>query len=312
MKIVMVDSSRVGLKIIAAMLKDQCNDIHIFTDGLDAFEFIQQEHDVDLVLTGLELPSMSGIELCWETQLMKHHGRHIYIIAMSSNSDEAKLSETLDSGADEFISKPPRKQELMARLRVAQRMRAMQNQLIKQATLDGLTGILNRRAFFERAGFYCNEADEGAALSAIMFDIDHFKSINDRFGHDVGDKVLCSFVQLVEEDLGLFARLGGEEFILLLPQVGQAQAMEIAEEIRCRVEQMDLKVGAHAVAVTCSFGVSEWGLNDTLDRLIKRADLALYLAKESGRNQVRFGKDNIGDVVPERTFEKPEFFVSAG
>ena len=309
MKIVMVDSSRVGLKIISEMLKGQSYDIHTFTDGREAFEFIQKEPDVNLLLTGLELPSLSGLELCWEIQLMNQQGRHIYIIAMSSNHDECKLSEALDSGADEFITKPPRVQELMARLRVAQRMQTMQNELIKQATIDSLTGILNRRAFFDRAICHCNRANDGEPLSAIMFDIDHFKRINDRFGHDIGDMVLSRLVKVVNQERRLFARMGGEEFILLLPSLDQAEAMEAAEEVRRGVEQMRFDVGGGALQVTCSFGVSEWGSEDSIDSLMKRADLALYLAKESGRNQVRFGKHNIDDVVPERTLDDQVFYI---
>lgn len=209
MKIVIVDSSKVGLKILTAMLEDQGHDIVNFTDGREAFEYILNDLEVNLVLTGMELTSMSGFELCWELRVLSQNGRKMHILAMSSTHDERKLIETLDSGADDFITKPPRKQELLARLRVAERMQVMQEELIKLASLDSLTGILNRRAFFNRAELHCQNADKGEALTAIMFDIDHFKNVNDVYGHDIGDKALICVVGAARREFGLFARMGG-------------------------------------------------------------------------------------------------------
>ncbi len=301
MKIVIVDSSRVGLKIISSILEHQGHEICTFTDGSDAFDFIRNNLDVNLLLTGLELASMSGFELCWEVQLLSQRGRQIYILAMSSDHDKQKLIETLDSGADDFISKPPNEQELLARLRVAQRMQLMQEELVKLASLDSLTGILNRRAFFDRADLHCINANEGEALTAIMFDIDHFKRVNDVFGHDIGDVALTCVVGSAQRDFGLFARMGGEEFALLLPCTAKDRAMEIAEDLRADVENLKIETPQKPLRVTCSYGVSEWQKGDTICALLKRADLALYMAKEGGRNQVQFGQHTVKDCVPERS-----------
>jgi len=306
MKIVIVDSSRVGLKIISSILENQGHETHVFTDGKEAFDFIRSDLEVNLLLTGLELPSMTGFELCWDVHLLTQRGRQIYIMAMSSNHDESKLIETLDSGADDFISKPPQERELLARLRVAQRMQAMQEELIKLASLDSLTGILNRRAFFDRSEMHCQNADDGKALTAIMFDIDHFKRVNDLFGHDIGDKALTSVVNTAQKEFGLFARMGGEEFAMLLPGIAKDEAMDIAEQLRLGVKNLRIDTPKRPLKITCSYGVSEWQEGDTIEGLIKRTDLALYMAKESGRNQVRFGDKNIKMPVPERSSKRVE------
>ena len=306
MKIVIVDSSRVGLKILSSMLEDQGHQTHVFTDGKEAFDFIRSNLDINLLLTGLELTTMSGFELCWDVQLLSQRGRQIYIMAMSSNHDESKLIETLDSGADDFISKPPKEQELLARLRVAQRMQGMQEELIKLASLDSLTGILNRRAFFDHSELHCQNANKGEALTAIMFDIDHFKRVNDVYGHDIGDKALTCVVNTVQREFGLFARMGGEEFAMLLPCIAKDKALEIAEELRVGVENLRIETPKKPLKITCSYGVSEWQEDDTIESLLKRADLALYMAKEGGRNQVCFGQRNIQMPVPERSSKKIE------
>lgn len=303
MKIVVADNSRVNLKILTTMLQDHGHEVVSFLDSSEALSYIRCEQDVDVVLTGLELSPISGFELCWETRLLVSRGRQIYVLAMSSSAEDSKLIETLDSGADDFIRKPPNLQELLARLRVAERMKYMQEELIKLATLDCLTGILNRRAFFDAAAAHCSAADKGADLSAIMFDIDHFKRVNDRYGHDIGDKALVAVVGTVEKEFGLFARMGGEEFALLLPNMAKDEALDVAEKLRAEVEALAIETEDQSkpLKLTCSFGVSEWSKGDTIETLLKRSDLALYLAKESGRNQVQFNKHTTNDFIPERT-----------
>ncbi len=303
MKIVVVDNSRVNLKILTTMLEDHGHSVVSFLDATEALTYIRCEQDVDVVLTGLELSPISGFELCWDTRLLVSRGRQIYILAMSSSTEDSKLIETLDSGADDFIRKPPNLQELLARLRVAERMKYMQEELIKLATLDCLTGILNRRAFFDASVAHCTAADDGADLSAIMFDIDHFKRVNDNYGHDIGDKALVAVVGTVEREFGLFARMGGEEFALLLPKAGKEEALVVAEKLRAEVEALDIEAEGYSkpLKLTCSFGVSEWAKGDSIESLLKRSDLGLYLAKESGRNQVQFNKHTTNDFIPERS-----------
>src|ERR1700736_4099818 len=194
MRVVLVDPSRTVLKFVGRLLEARDHEVRAFTDGEAALDCIRSDLKVGALITSAELISMSGMELCWETRLLATCNRQIYVILMSSNQDRHTLIEALDSGAD-YIGKPPIAEELYARLRAAERVAAMHQELMRLATTDSLTGVLNRRAFFERAREACCRAEAGAALSAVLFDIDHFKRVNDLYGHDVGDRAICAVAQ---------------------------------------------------------------------------------------------------------------------
>lgn len=286
MRIVVVDTSRTVLKIVGRMLEVRGHEVLPFTDGRAALAHIETDVDVAAVITSAELITMTGIEMCWETRLLAGNHRPIYIVLMSSNYDRRHLAEALDMGADDFIGKPPAPEELYARLRAAERLIYMQQELIRLATTDPLTGVCNRRAFFERAEQACLRATHGAALSAIMFDIDHFKKINDTHGHAVGDEVLRAVTREAAIGNAIFGRLGGEEFAILLENAALPEAIALAEHIRRKLAALRFELAPGPLTVTCSFGVSEWQLGDTIDTLLKRADAALYEAKNAGRNRV--------------------------
>jgi two-component system cell cycle response regulator len=286
MRIVVVDISRTVLKIVGRMLEARGHDVVPFTDGQEALAFIKTNLDVAAVITSAELISMTGIEMCWETRLLANNQRPIYIVLMSSNYDRRHLAEALDMGADDFIGKPPAAEELYARLRAAERLAFMQNELVRLATTDPLTGVRNRRAFFERAEQACSRAANGAALSAIMFDVDHFKKINDMYGHDVGDEALREVTRAATIGNAILGRLGGEEFAILLENTALPEAVALAEHLRKNLAALRFEAAPKRLTLTCSFGVSEWRRGDTIDTLLKRADTALYEAKNSGRNRV--------------------------
>jgi diguanylate cyclase (GGDEF)-like protein len=286
MRVVLVDPSRTVLKFVGRLLEARGHEVRAFTDGQAALDCIKSDLAVGALITSAELISMSGMELCWEARLLATCNRQIYVILMSSSRDRHQLIEALDSGADDYIGKPPVAEELYARLRAAERVAAMQNELIRLATTDPLTGVLNRRAFFERAREVCARADAGAALSAILFDIDHFKRVNDLYGHDVGDKAISAVArQAASEDL-VVGRLGGEEFAALIDGRGLDDALAMAERLRLKMAALQFGTSHGPMTLTCSLGVSEWEPGDTIDLLLKRADVALYAAKTGGRNRV--------------------------
>ncbi|MGI9385407.1 MAG: GGDEF domain-containing response regulator [Methyloligellaceae bacterium] len=286
MHIALVDSSRVVVRIIRRMLEADGHTVAPFTDGRDAHLYISSEPRVDVLLTGLELASMCGLELCWQSRLLTRPNQPVYVIAMSSSEDGTRLVEALDCGADDFIRKPPVPEELYARLRAAERLASIQRELIRHATTDPLTGVYNRRAFFDRAETALAAAGEDVSVSAILFDIDHFKDVNDTYGHQIGDAVIAAVAKAAVFDGAFVGRLGGEEFALVLEgKDAQAAAMD-AEQVRQRIEAQYVYTSVRNVSVTCSFGVSEWRTGDSLNTLIKRADLALYDAKRHGRNRV--------------------------
>jgi diguanylate cyclase (GGDEF)-like protein len=286
MHVALVDSSRTVLKLVSRLLEARSHQVHPFNDPQAAIEHIKAHREVDALITSAELISMSGLELCWEARLIASSNRPLYVILMSSSRDRHRLGEALDSGADDFISKPPVPEELYARLRAAERLTSMQRELIRLAATDPLTGLLNRRAFFERATELCDGAAESAILSAIMVDIDDFKRVNDLYGHDAGDRVIRAVADVLAAQGEVVGRLGGEEFVILLDGRTMAEAAELAERLRLKVSELRCETQKETVAVTCSFGVSERRGGDSIDGFLRRADVALYAAKAGGRNRV--------------------------
>lgn len=286
MRIVLVDPSRTVLKCVARLLVAGGHEAVPFTDGNDALAYIKSNLDIEALITSAELSSMTGIELCWETRLLADSHRPIYIVLMSSSYDKVHLADALDMGADDFIGKPPDAEELYARLRAAERFVSMQHELIRLATTDPLTGVRNRRSFFEQAQEVCARAEDGVSLSALMLDIDHFKSINDVYGHGIGDEVLRGVTHAASIEGTIIGRLGGEEFAILLEKVPLSYAVAFAENLRLKLAALRFETETKIITLTCSFGVSQWEHGDTVDTLLKRADAALYEAKQGGRNRV--------------------------
>ena len=158
--------------------------------------------------------------------------RPLYILVTSSNFEEKNVVEALGCGADDFISKPPRPQELYAKLRVADRLVTLQRELMRLAATDPLTGVYNRRAFFEQATEACRRAEQNHLLSAILFDIDHFKEVNDLYGHAVGDEAIRAVAVAAQRSHALVGRLGGDEFGVLLPEHSLVRAVAATEDLR--------------------------------------------------------------------------------
>ncbi|MBV8752416.1 MAG: diguanylate cyclase [Hyphomicrobiales bacterium] len=300
MRVVLVDPSRTVLKFVGRLLEARDHEVLAFTDGESALDCIRSDMKVAALITSAELISMSGLELCWETRLLATCDRPIYVIMMSSSQDRHKLIEALDSGADDYIGKPPVAEELYARLRAAERVAAMQQELVRLATTDSLTGVFNRRAFFERACDACAQAEAGASLSVILFDIDHFKRVNDLYGHDVGDRAISAVAHEAAAESTLVGRLGGEEFAMLLAGQGLDEALVAAERLRGKMSALQFDTGHAPLTITASFGVSGWEAGDTIELLLKRADVALYAAKTGGRNRVIAADANrpIPEVAP--------------
>jgi diguanylate cyclase (GGDEF)-like protein len=293
MRIVLVDPSRTAAKCVCRLLEARHHDVRAFVDGREALDYIKSDPEVGALITTAEPLSISGLELCWETRLIATSHRPIYVILMSSSNDGHKLIAALDHGADDVVGKPPVPEELYARLRVAERFGIMQRELIRLATTDSLTGMYNRRAFFEKAKALGERAQAGALLCAAMVDIDHFKRINDTHGHEAGDNAICAVANELMRECVLVGRLGGEEFAVMLDGYCQAEAVAIGERLRVKLAELPIKAGAETVTLTCSFGISEWQRGDTIDSLLKRADMALYEAKMSGRNRVIAADDSM-------------------
>lgn len=285
MRVVLVEASRPSADVVGQMLAARHHEVCTFADGQEALACIKSDPNVGALITGAEPKSISGLELCWETRLVAGNQRPIYVILMSESTTEDRLAVALDHGADDILKKPPGADELYARLRAAERFGQLQRELIRLAVTDSLTGMYNRRGFFDHAVQPCLRAEKGVPLCAIMADIDHFKKINDVHGHDAGDKAIFAVAHELMSGNWHAGRLGGEEFALLLEGRGAAETAKIAELLRSRLTALRIPVAGGLLSLTCSFGISQWRAGDSIDPLLKRADMALYEAKLAGRNR---------------------------
>jgi two-component system, cell cycle response regulator len=239
MHIAPVDPSRTVQLAMRNLIARDGHEVLTFGEGTPALECIANDPNVTALITSVQLPDMSGLKLCSEARKLADARRPLVIIVMSSSQDFELAVKALDNGADEFIHKPPFAEELRARLRAADRLTSMQHTLIRYATTDFLTGLLNRRAFFEKASEACRAANNGNPISVILFDIDHFKDINDTHGLQAGDAVLANVgaAASIAAD-GLVARLCGEEFCVL-EHCDSADAIEIAERVRRSIKKYE-------------------------------------------------------------------------
>jgi two-component system cell cycle response regulator len=272
--------------VIAGLLEARGYEVDAFTDAGQALQVIRADPEIGALITSSETTPISAVELCWEARLLAGRQRPIYILLMSSSDDKRTRCEALDGGADDVIDVPPIPEELYAKLRVAERVVSLQRELVQLATTDPLTGVCNRRAFFEAANEACLQPNQRHSLSAILFDIDRFKAINDRYGHDVGDEAVRAVAAVAQCDDAIVGRLGGDEFGILLKERVLSDAVQIAEGLRRRFAELSLPTVEGAVSLTCSLGVGQLQPGDSVDDLMKRADLALYRAKDEGRNRV--------------------------
>ncbi|HYD69177.1 PleD family two-component system response regulator [Azospirillum sp.] len=255
--------------------------------------------DLDMVIVSLTLLNEDGLRLC--SQLRSHERtRQVPILLVVDEGDLNRVAKGLELGANDYVIKPIDRNELLARVRTQirrkryqERLRANYEHSLSMALTDSLTGVFNRRYVNAHLPRLLDRAiDNHKPVSVLMFDIDHFKDVNDTWGHDVGDDVLKEVASRASRNLRTFdlvARLGGEEFVVILPDTDDEAARIVAERLRTRIADAPFAVSAPVgeIAVTVSVGVAVGGrLGDTADNLIKRADAALYQAKRSGRNCV--------------------------
>ena len=278
--------------------------------GSEAVELFKKENPT-IVITDMVMPEIDGPALC---RLIRESGagRQVYILVTSVLSDSTEILKAFDSGADDFLPKTLNRTDLLARLHAGRRTLKLEEDLAKErlgihkanaelillnrrlqeaACTDELTGLPNRReAMRSLDEMWATSARHVLPLSCVMIDIDHFKSFNDQYGHDVGDVVLRSIAKALQKHTRLgesVYRLGGEEFLMLCPGSTAQETSQCAERIRGAIESHRVQHAGHELIATVSMGVAEKDrYTQTLDELIKIADAAMYTAKRSGRNRV--------------------------
>jgi diguanylate cyclase (GGDEF)-like protein len=272
----------------------------VVNNGLDAWNILQSEDRPRLALLDWMMPNMDGVEICRSIRETKPDP-YVYLLLLTSRDQKQDVVKGIESGADDYLIKPFDPQELRARIHAGERIIELHDRLIRAqeelrslATHDPLTGLLNRRACLDAL---LAELSRGCRsenpLCIVMVDIDHFKRINDTYGHLVGDDVLCEVAHRMQNSLRRYdtiGRFGGEEFLLVLPECSLEIGVKLAERVCQLVSSEPVKAKDQCVNVSISLGVAvahELASAD-LEALLGSADEALYRAKKAGRNRVEF------------------------
>jgi len=267
-------------------------------DGVEAWQALQAPNSPRLAILDWMMPGMDGVEVCRRVRAADREP-YIYILLLTARTESQDLVEGMDAGADDYLTKPFNAHELRVRLRAGSRILDLQEELLvarealrEQATHDGLTGLFNRASILEALqNELARSGRESQPVSLLMVDLDRFKNINDTHGHLAGDAVLREIARRMKSAIRRYdaiGRYGGEEFLILLPGCEGEAACVQAERIREAVAASPFPAGADFLPVTCSIGASWRGrpsVSDT-DSLVREADLALYRAKDRGRNRV--------------------------
>jgi len=305
MKLLVADDSNVSRSMLSAITKSWGYEVILAEDGEQAWQIMQENDAPQLLLLDWEMPKMNGIEVC-ERVIAKNPENPPYIVLLTSRSSSDDIVEGLSKGANDYLSKPFDTAELQVRLQVGKRMVEMQdklndtlNELKELASHDSLTGLLNRRAIMEGLPKEIQRMKRQDNVLCIgMCDIDHFKQINDTYGHLVGDEVLKEVTQRMAatlRDYDLLGRYGGEEFLVITPVDTNKNGLMVYQRICDVVSSQPIKVNDLSISVTISCGVAAYSAESdaqTITELVARADKALYQAKSSGRNQVVFKQVN--------------------
>lgn len=305
LKILVVDDDRLSLRIMEKNLANKGYAVVTAENGVTAFERLEGDKDISLVITDWNMPLMDGVELCRKARVLKR-SRYLPLILLTARGEKQDLIEGLNAGADAFISKPMDFSELQAHLKVSERIIDLEAKLADQfqklkeahdrieeiAHKDELTNLANRRFIMELLDIEISRCKRyGNPLSAFILDIDHFKRVNDEHGHLSGDKVLRqigSILSTTVRDTDRVGRYGGEEFLGFLPETDIQGAVIQAERLRYQVAECPFIVEEGKILqLTVSIGVAQYDIsNDTIETFLSRADEALYQAKQSGRNKV--------------------------
>jgi diguanylate cyclase (GGDEF)-like protein len=300
MRILIADDSRVDRFLLKNLLTRGGHEVIVAEDGVESWNILQTETP-DLVILDWQMPGMDGVEVCRRLRQLEDRP-YVFIILLTGNDEKEQLLEGLRAGADDYLTKPVDAALLRARLEVAQRILALQaNLLAAQAQLrfraehDGLTGLYSRAAILDHLDREISRSRRGRSpLAVVIVDVDYFKRINDTHGHAAGDCALCEVARRLSANIRCYdmvGRVGGEEFLILFPGLSPSDIGAEAERLRKRVCDPPFDLPGLRLPVTISLGCAS---RDPLGSeapaaLIARADAALYRAKHGGRNRVEVG-----------------------
>ena len=298
--ILLVEDSQTTRALLSKYLTGAYRLVHA-KDGAEAWEVLERTTDIDLVITDINMPRMTGHQLLVKIRKSDEpRFKNLPVIVMTTTDDNVDRNLAFLNGANDFLTKPVDEIELQARVNVhyklahtIRELEASRRRLAEQATTDPLTHLKNRRAFFENGTKQIAMARRyGTDVSIIVADVDHFKKVNDTYGHQAGDEALIAVSRVLLEltrTEDTVARIGGEEFAILLPDTNRLGAAVLAERMRNGVERERFILNdGREVTITISIGVASFAVElvDTVDQLLSIADQRLYLAKRNGRNRI--------------------------
>ncbi len=300
MKVLVADDSIVSQHLLGATLKKWGYEVVLAGDGTQAWEILQRADAPALAVIDWMMPGLTGLELCKNIREQAREP-YIYILLLTSKNLKEDLIQGMDAGADDYIVKPFDQHELNVRLRAGMRLVELQAELLsarealrEQATKDSLTKIWNRSSILENLrGELARSERDAKPVGVILVDLDHFKGINDAFGHFAGDVVLQEATERMRHSIRNYdaiGRYGGEEFLILVPGCDEMSTFAQAERLRSHLAKGQIQLPTTGVTLTASFGCTSAlpGRHTTAEMLVRRADEALYLAKKLGRNRVEF------------------------
>ena len=254
-------------------------------------KFVEEEK-IDLILLDIMMPDIDGYEVCQKLK-SNVNTKDIPVVFITAKTDEESIERAYSVGGSDYVTKPFRPKELLARVNRELQLRGYQEELKLLASIDPMTKLYNRRYFNEIAkNILKGERRKTCQLSLMILDIDTFKKINDTYGHKIGDDVIVfisNILKKYQRESDIVCRYGGEEFVILLPETSLDNAVLVAEKIKKRIAQSMISIaGEESFSVTVSIGVSSIDVSNepNIEAALNRADKALYEAKNSGRNRV--------------------------
>ncbi len=298
MRVLIADDDRTIVRILQRVLADTGLEVLVAGSGAEAWDILTAPNPPRIAVLDWLMPEPTGIELC---QRIRERGNHnyTYVIVLTARLSNADIRAGFDAGADDYVVKPFNLEEFKCRVMAGRRIIELQDQLIAaqrelefQATHDQLTGLLNRRAMLPILEQHATAARRlKTEVSVMLLDIDHFKKINDTWGHFAGDEVLRQVSNRIKNTLRVsdaVCRYGGEEFLCVLPETTIPHPIIAGERVREAIALEPVAFEGHLIPVTASVGVARYHLdqNLTVQQLLARADEALYRAKQSGRDRV--------------------------
>jgi len=286
-KILVVDDSDSSSQIVKHMLETQNFQVLVAENGIQALQLLDDNQDIKAILTDYAMPEMDGMELTVKVR-ESFPKEYVSIIGISGMDSHELSSNFIKNGANDFLVKPFTYNELLCRVNQNLDMLEYMEHIRNLANLDYMTKVYNRRFFFTQGQeIYQSAKDNSTVLTICMMDIDHFKQVNDNYGHDCGDVILIHFAKTLTEYFSehLVARLGGEEFAVLFADMDHQEVISLLNRFREEISATPIGCGENSIDITVSIGAGNI-LDENIDAMLKRADENLYQAKETGRNKV--------------------------